>query len=552
MTSPDLDRLSDLMADSLAAELPAAQRTGREGATVALGMSPDTGVTGDMLAECAVVQAGPASSGIMVELRLVLRGGPFGRTAVHSCWVELGESEQQAVVRGIRTWVSGPYRALCDALAGATPTVESDIGGRRCRVYVSPAQARGAGTLDPATWPADWDQPLVCRLIDSQVLPILEPDVPVLVSCFAAHMQDGEQVCEITLNGRSWPFARSALAGLPWPAGGQYLDVRELAVIWPEGAGSASWNISDTASRLPSGPLLERTLAGLAAADAELARFGSATHRYQLAQPLGEGAVTRLEARGAPLPEDYRRFITTVGASGAGPFYGLLPPDTDAQLASMRGWFPHEDSWMPPEPDGEPDGETDADPDAQHALGSGVRPDIAGTLMLAHLGCGYAALLVVGGPARGQVWIDLGAAGMGLHRTHDSFTDWYLDWVHAAVTGRSMPAPIPPGCCGLMTALSGLLEREERARGMEPGTIDPDESIAVLSELPDAAIATVVRGVPYFDDGDPVDPCPLCTAMTDRFEIREQAMVSGVPPRHARRPASPRRSLWQRIFSRGR
>ena len=42
--------------------------------------------------------------------------------------------------------------------------------------------------------------------------------------------------------------------------------------------------------------------------------------------PISETDVAAFEAeKGICLPQDYRRFITTIGASGSHPFYGLLP-----------------------------------------------------------------------------------------------------------------------------------------------------------------------------------------------------------------------------------
>jgi hypothetical protein len=53
--------------------------------------------------------------------------------------------------------------------------------------------------------------------------------------------------------------------------------------------------------------------------------FGAAAHRFRLAPPLGERDVEAVEEQfGGPLPESYRSFLVEVGASGAGPGYGLL------------------------------------------------------------------------------------------------------------------------------------------------------------------------------------------------------------------------------------
>jgi hypothetical protein len=64
----------------------------------------------------------------------------------------------------------------------------------------------------------------------------------------------------------------------------------------------------------------------LAEIDREHQVFGASTHQYQLAPTLDEPAVRAIEARlGVTLPDDYRSYLCSVGASGAGPYYGLLP-----------------------------------------------------------------------------------------------------------------------------------------------------------------------------------------------------------------------------------
>jgi HEAT repeat protein len=54
--------------------------------------------------------------------------------------------------------------------------------------------------------------------------------------------------------------------------------------------------------------------------------FGSNNHDFQLKPPVPLGEIEAFErAQGFALPEDYRAFISTLGGSGAGPYYGLLP-----------------------------------------------------------------------------------------------------------------------------------------------------------------------------------------------------------------------------------
>src|SRR5688572_24267600 len=54
--------------------------------------------------------------------------------------------------------------------------------------------------------------------------------------------------------------------------------------------------------------------------------FGAKSHGFVLTAPLEEERVRAFEIdHGVRLPADFRAFITQAGASGAGPFYGLLP-----------------------------------------------------------------------------------------------------------------------------------------------------------------------------------------------------------------------------------
>ena len=54
--------------------------------------------------------------------------------------------------------------------------------------------------------------------------------------------------------------------------------------------------------------------------------LGIKKHRFRLGPPLPESEVAVFEEQyGISLPPDYRAFITSVGISGAGPYYGLLP-----------------------------------------------------------------------------------------------------------------------------------------------------------------------------------------------------------------------------------
>ncbi|MBK9033148.1 MAG: HEAT repeat domain-containing protein [Myxococcales bacterium] len=72
---------------------------------------------------------------------------------------------------------------------------------------------------------------------------------------------------------------------------------------------------------------VERILGKLAEVRAHKPRtLGAERHFFRLAAPLTETRVRKLEQTWGPLPEAYRVFVVQAGASGAGPYYGLLPP----------------------------------------------------------------------------------------------------------------------------------------------------------------------------------------------------------------------------------
>src|SRR3978361_775365 len=112
------------------------------------------------------------------------------------------------------------------------------------------------------------------------------------------------------------------------------------------------------------------TLAALAAADPGLRWCGAAKHRSGLAPVLSPEAA-------AGLPDEVRAYATQIAGGGVGPYYGLLPLGAAKPIAAVKGV-----------------------------------PAFTRALPIAHLGCGYAAVIPLDGDARDQVWID--ARGLGL------------------------------------------------------------------------------------------------------------------------------------------
>jgi hypothetical protein len=219
---------------------------------------------------------------------------------------------------------------------------------------------------------------------------------------------------------------------------------------------------------------VREALAALAAADPAHRRFGAARHRYALAPPLAAAPVA--------LPADLELFVTTVGAGGAGPYHGWLPVDRAARF--LVDAPPGVTSW-------------------QRAL------------PLAHLGCGYAAVLPLDGEARGEVWLD--ARTLRLARPiQPSFTAFYLTWIDQLARGTWPDGFVPPGACPLPAALGGFFGIWERRLGIEPGELAGAALREALSELGPGAVA-IAGEPPLFASGDRVDPCIVCARLVENL-----------------------------------
>jgi len=124
--------------------------------------------------------------------------------------------------------------------------------------------------------------------------------------------------------------------------------------------------------------------------------FGSESHGFSLGPPLSDTAITALEASlGVALPDAYRLFLLQAGASGAGPYYGLLPADR----------------W------------DDAGEDHKDGI------------TIADQGCAYYALLVISGPERGRVRYINGDGGAPFLPENPDFLSWYERWLDELLWG---------------------------------------------------------------------------------------------------------------------
>jgi hypothetical protein len=228
-------------------------------------------------------------------------------------------------------------------------------------------------------------------------------------------------------------------------------------------------------------------IAAAAAADPQLHRFGASRHRYRLAPPVMDAHVLDR------FPDDMRAFAEQLGGGGAGPYYGCVQLNRTQSISGPGGH-----AWMP----------------------------------IAHLGCSYAAMVMLDGPARGQIWIDAHAVGV-VAPIHASFTAFYVDWLDRLAHNRWLDSYVPAGVCTLANALSGYLAYHEQRLGIEPGTLAGAQLADALAQLgPEAIVMT--GGPPLFDDKDPVDPCVRCTQLLDSLGVPIRTVKPGLPTRFDR------------------
>ncbi|MEO8705657.1 MAG: hypothetical protein ABI867_36840 [Kofleriaceae bacterium] len=230
---------------------------------------------------------------------------------------------------------------------------------------------------------------------------------------------------------------------------------------------------------------LREALGALAAGDPRCLRFGAAHHRYELAPPLTIAIAIA----------DVRELATTVGSGGAGPYYGWIP--IDRALASPIAAPANVTAWTR-------------------------------AAAIAHLGCGYAAVLPLDGNARGEIWLD--ARELGIAKPiFPSFTAYYLDWIDRLARTQWPEAHVEPGVCALPNALSAYLAAWEAERGMAAGSLAGAELREALAQLGPGAI-TIGGDAPLFVAGDHVDPCISCARLLDNLGLPATLVAPGARP----------------------
>ncbi len=293
----------------------------------------------------------------------------------------------------------------------------------------------------------------------------------------------------------------------------------------------------DTLARSKRGPLererVTRTLEGLRLLPKPRGRRavewnGWRSHDGWLAPPMDGGIVRALEADLGPLPDEYRSFLLTVGAWGAGPGFGLVRPTAPTHkryAAGAMGWIDGESSEAEPR----------------------------GVLPLAHAGCGVVWVLVLEGEHRGEVWVDAAGSDGNARRVAGTFDEWYRSWLESAVRDESPWCQWDRSGCSTPRAISELL-RSLESKGMTDAE--------TRAELAGCTMASASIGDRYFDHGAILDPCHSCVLLAARFGMGERAFARGLQPHFAaatsypserRRTAShtsdARPAWWRRMWN---
>ncbi|MFJ4774025.1 SMI1/KNR4 family protein [Streptomyces uncialis] len=218
---------------------------------------------------------------------------------------------------------------------------------------------------------------------------------------------------------------------------------------------------------------VRQRVADLGALPASGRVFGWQGHRWVLEDVLADDGLAGLEAQiGVRLPDEYRTFLTCVGAGGAGPAYGLFPVrrvrgrwrwEGDGADRADLSMLARPFSGRGPDP-GDLDALLAVRPDEEDFDGAGGFDDAleawderwealvfapertAGAIVISHLGCAQREWLVISGSHRGTVWSDWRADGGGLVPLRDqdgepiTFARWYTDWLKAAELTAHRPS----------------------------------------------------------------------------------------------------------------
>jgi len=472
-----------------------------------------------------------SGSAFSASLFMHLVGGPFER-AVFMSASGYGATHEEAIITGTCNWATSFGPVLRAGLTGETvadvPELEVVHQGQRLRVVLDGLD-RGLsldGVMPELGWvearrkqlaPSGW---MLQRVFDSGVLPVLRGDRPTVLSAFIGDGNCQRRV-EIKVDGMDWP-SDEAFAQTPVGQEPRMAFLRELALVVP----------MEPTARLAR-PALEATLRGLTVPLQEGQRRvvrwpGWTLHEGRLGAPLEPAEAQKLESEIGPLPAGYRDFVTQVAATGAGPGYGLLPPNSEEQRALTAGDF----TWM---------------------NGTEPKEPPRGVLALAHAGCGVMWLLVLRGEHAGEVWVDAAGSDHIARRVAPDFQDFYRAWLHSCVRDDLSFVQWDPRCCATANVLSQVFESFEKERGLEGEALCNE----VAGALDEGAISIASSGGPFFNKGDAVSPCAGCVDLVQGMGISAKVLGLGLAPRQGRNDPGEmstgvqpqeKKGFWSKLF----
>jgi hypothetical protein len=158
--------------------------------------------------------------------------------------------------------------------------------------------------------------------------------------------------------------------------------------------------------------------------------FGS-DGRYEFSPALTEAEVRALERQhGIELPEAFRTFVTQVGASGVGPYYGIVRPERWAEVlngdVAMPDFAARPSVWTADLP---------RDDATWERVSAGMDEPFQGSIMIAAQGCAYYATLVVTGRERGRVMYICLDGAVPFFPENPDFLSWYERWLDELLWG---------------------------------------------------------------------------------------------------------------------
>jgi hypothetical protein len=445
-------------------------------------------VSGGLVVGCSVNQLSEVGSTWTAACFFLVSGTPFGPTPTFASISGYGATPEEAVVSGGHLWAD-MLTSLLRAAVGVEPTPGCDVDrlgvtldGRRFALVVTGVD-RGMSTGDESEdestarvtdvrtqlGGAPWLLPGIVR---DDRLPLVSGDDVALVSLFVAELPT-TRIVELKVHGADWDTRGVLDRADEHRSSDHGALLRELALLVPLDAPVA-----------PTRAAVQRTLDGLAARREPHQAAGWPgwwTHGGVLGAVLTEAQVTAVETRTGPLPDDVRHFLTHVAGPGAGPGYGLLPPEP-----------------------------------------------VHGAVPLAHAGCGNTWVLRLDDGAHGTVWMDAAGSDETLTQVAPSFTRWFSDWLDAAVRDRGPWVPYDVRCCAPVGVIGQLVvaEQERAASAGEPAPT------SLAGRMGDGALS-LTGGGKYLPVGA-LDPCHGCVTVAGNWSLPPTVFAPGMLASRAR------------------